>query len=147
MLRVDTILHPTDYSAESKNALSIACALARDYGSRLVLLHVALMPFADRYESVSPEAITKDGKEQLNQLELPIDTVRAERMCVLGEPAPEILRIAKEIQADVIVLGTHGRTGVKRLLMGSVAEQVLRNAPCMVLTITNQQSYVDGKKR
>jgi nucleotide-binding universal stress UspA family protein len=147
MLRVGTILHPTDYSDQSKNALNIACALTRDYGSRLVLLHVAMMPFTDRYEIASPESVQKYETEQLNKLELPIHTVRAERRCVVGDPASEILRVAKEIQADMIVLGTHGRTGVKRLLMGSVAEQVLRKAPCMVLTITSQESFVESDKQ
>jgi len=138
MLRIGTILHPTDYSEYSKNALQIACALARDYSARLVVLHVAIMPFADRYQTITPEAVLKEAQEQLNHLQLPIDTIRAERRVELGDPVSEILRIAKEISADVIVMGSHGRTGLQRLLTGSVTELVLRTAHCLVLTTTKQ---------
>lgn len=134
MLQIGTILHPTDFSEHSKNALQVACALARDYGARLVVLHVANVPVIDEYQTVDPAIIRKEAEDQLHQLEIPMDNVRAERKCILGEDVSEILRCAKEIKADVIVMGTHGRTGLKRLLMGSVAEQVLRQAPCLVLT-------------
>lgn len=134
MLRIGTILHPTDFSEHSKNALHVACALARDYGARLVVLHVANVPSVDGYQTEDPAKIRKEAEDQLHQMEVPVDNVRAERKCVLGEDVSEILRVAGEIKADVIVMGTHGRTGVRRFLMGSVAEQVLRQAPCLVLT-------------
>jgi nucleotide-binding universal stress UspA family protein len=61
--------------------------------------------------------------------------VEAERRLEEGDPVEAILRVAEEIGADLIVMGTHGRTGLSRLFMGSVAEQVLRRAPCPVLTL------------
>ena len=134
MLRIGTILHPTDFSEHSKDALQVACALARDYGARLVVLHVANVPSVDGYQTEDPAKIRKEAEDQLHQMEIPVDNVRAERKCVLGEDVSEILRVAGEIKADVIVMGTHGRTGLRRFLMGSVAEQVLRLAPCLVLT-------------
>lgn len=140
MLRIGTILHPTDYSEHSKNAFHIACALARDYGARLVLLHVAPKPFTDRTLPITSETVLKDELDRLNRLQIPLETVRAERRVEVGETVPEILRVAKEIKADVIVIGTHGQTGLERLLTGSVAEQVLRRAPCLVLTTKHQVS-------
>jgi len=77
-----------------------------------------------------------EAEAELEQLQLP-DDIRAERRFARGDPAEQILRVANEIHADLIVMGTHGRTGLERLLMGSVAEQVLRQAPCPVLTVRN----------
>src|SRR5262245_767713 len=139
MLPIHTILHPTDFSAPSGHALGFACALARDYGARLVVLHVTpLQPvFAgEGMPPPDPEEIRAAGDEQLRKLRLPADDVRAERRLESGAAAAEILRVAREINADLIVMGTHGRTGLGRLLMGSVAEQVVRKAPCPVLTAT-----------
>lgn len=138
MLHIRTILHPTDISEHSNKALQIACALARDYGARLVLLHVAYVPTVEGYSTADPAAGLAQAMKMLDALELPQDNVRAERRCELGDTVTEILRTAKEIKADVIVMGTHGRTGLKRLLMGSVTEQILRNAPCLVLTTTDR---------
>lgn len=135
MLRIRTILHPTDFSENSRNALQVACALARDYGARLVVLHVAAIPAIEGYQAIDTAAIRKEAEAQLHALEVPAENVRAERQCVLGDTVPEVLRIAQEMNTDVIVLGTHGRTGLKHLLMGSVAEKVLRHAPCLVLTV------------
>ena len=140
MLRIRTILQPTDFSENSRNALQVACSLARDYGARLVVLHVAAIPAIEGYQAVDPAAIRNEAETLLNALEVPGDNVRAERQCVLGETVPELLRVAQEINADVIVVGTHGRTGLKHLLMGSVAEQVLRHAPCLVLTVNSHAS-------
>lgn len=140
MLRVSTILHPTDFSDNSKTALSVACALARDYGARLVVLHVAHVPTMEGYQTVDPAAVRKEAENLLHTLQLPIETVRAERLCKvveLGETDATIVSTAKELGADVIVMGTHGRTGLKRVLMGSIAEHVLRQAPCLVLTASS----------
>jgi universal stress protein A len=138
MLPIQTILHPTDFSERSGYAFQLACALARDYGARLVVLHVATPPTIVYGEGVlppDPQLLSQEAKEQLNQLEVPDSNVRAERRYEEGDPATTILRAAQEIHADLIVMGTHGRTGLGRLLMGSVAEQVVRKAPCPVLTV------------
>ncbi len=71
----------------------------------------------------------------MDRLVLPAANVRGERLCEIGIPSEEILRVAEEIEASVIVMGTHGRTGLSRLLMGSVAEEVVRKACSPVLTV------------
>jgi nucleotide-binding universal stress UspA family protein len=137
MLALHTVLHPTDFSEHSDHALGLACALTRDYDARLVILHVAPVPAAILGEAVLlPES--GDDQEtrrlQLHRHWVPGD-VPAERRFAEGDPATEILEVAREVEADLIVMGTHGRTGLGRLLLGSVAEQVLRRAGCPVLTV------------
>jgi nucleotide-binding universal stress UspA family protein len=138
MLPIHTILHPTDFSERSLHALQLACALASDHSARLVVLHVAKAPNAVYGEWLfppNPEAFFQEAKEQLNHLKIPNETIDVERRFETGPPAGEILRVAREIPADLIVIGTHGRTGLGRFLMGSVAEQVMRKADCPVLTV------------
>jgi nucleotide-binding universal stress UspA family protein len=138
MLTIRTLLHPTDFSDYSDNALQLACALARDHGARLVLLHVATTSMVTYSEGALPldaDRIAAEEREQLNKLRVPDPGLRVERRFAEGDAALEILRVAKEIGADLIVMGTHGRTGLERLLMGSVAEQVVRDSPCPVLTV------------
>jgi len=137
MLPIRTILHPTDFSERSAYALHLACALTRDYGARLVVLHVAPPPLIISAEGalpLEPDTVARAEKEQLDSLDVPDVGVRAERQFAEGDPVTEILRVAGEIHADLIVMGTHGRTGLERLLLGSVAELVMRKAPCPVLT-------------
>lgn len=137
MLPIQTILHPTDFSEPSTYAFGLACSLARDYHARLVLLHVMTSPVVAYGEGVippEPERYAAEAQEKLEGL-VPGAEVRVQRLMVEGDPAPEILRAAKETGCDVIVMGTHGRTGLGRMLVGSVAEQVLRRAPCPVLTV------------
>jgi nucleotide-binding universal stress UspA family protein len=138
MLPVHTILHPTDFSERSQHAFWLACSLARDYGARLIVLHVVPVPAVVYGEGVlppNPEELLAAAREQLNRLPAPRADVRAERQLADGDAVEEILRIAREAGADLVVMGTHGRTGVGRLLMGSVAEQVVRRASCPVLTV------------
>lgn len=140
MLTIQTVLHPTDFSDRSRNAFELACALTRDYGARLIVLHaVAPLPPLAHAEAVPPPdpvAQRREAEEQIGRLEVPHADVRAERRLEDGEPAEVVLRVAREVGASLIVLGTHGRTGLGRLLMGSVAEQVVRAAGCPVLTVT-----------
>jgi nucleotide-binding universal stress UspA family protein len=138
MLAIRTVLHPTDFSERSELAFRLACSLARDYGARLLVLHVAEPPFAVAGEGVVMLPFEEDLeplRRQLQQLRPPDPKVQVEHRLVQGDAATEILRVAEETKCDVIVLGTHGRTGVARLLMGSVAEQVVRKARCPVVTV------------
>jgi nucleotide-binding universal stress UspA family protein len=140
MLPIRTILHPTDFSDRSGHALQLASALARDYQARLVLLHVIPRPVIGYGEGVippEPEFVREEAQEQLDRLAVPGGGVVAERRLGEGDPAAVILHFAREAHADLVVMGTHGRTGLGRLLMGSVAEQVVRRAPCPVLTVTS----------
>jgi nucleotide-binding universal stress UspA family protein len=138
MLAVQTILHPTDFSDRSQYAFWLACALCRDYGARLLVLHVASVPIVVYGEGVvppDPEELRATARGQLDHLVVPHGDVRAERRLEQGDAVTEILRVADEVHADLIVMGTHGRTGLGRLLMGSVAEQVVHKARCPVLTV------------
>src|SRR5437870_2298337 len=83
-----------------------------------------------------PQLLSEEAKKQLDRLEVPQANVRAQRRFEEGDPPTEILRVAQEINADLIVLGTPGRTGLGLLLLGSVAEQIVRKATCPVLTVT-----------
>ncbi|HLW67649.1 MAG TPA: universal stress protein [Gemmataceae bacterium] len=139
MFPIHTILHPTDFSERSANALQLACALACDYGARIVILHVVAPPAVIYGEGIvppDPNESPAKAREQIERLEIPAAS-RAERRVEEGDPALKILDVAGEINADLIVMGTHGRTGLGRLLMGSVAEEVVRRAVCPVLTVTN----------
>jgi nucleotide-binding universal stress UspA family protein len=137
MLAIKTILYPTDFSERAGFAFDLACALARDHGARLVVLHVIELPAplggdAGMYVPV-PAADWVVLREKLQQLR-PAPGVAVEHRLAEGDPAAEIVYAAGEVKADLVVMGTHGRTGLRRLLMGSVAEQVVREAPCPVLT-------------
>jgi nucleotide-binding universal stress UspA family protein len=130
MLPIQTIIHPTDFSARSSYAFQVACSLARDHGARLIVLHVMPVPLVQEKRLYREEMA-----EELNRLGTPDAQVRVEHRLEEGDAATQILQVAQETSCDLIVLGTHGRTGLRRLLMGSVAEEVLRMASCPVLTV------------
>jgi nucleotide-binding universal stress UspA family protein len=139
MLKIRTILHPTDFSECSEYAFFMACALARDYGAKLLLLHVKPLPTALYGEFGAFPTETADSIEELKNRMLAIKpsdpSIPVERRLIEGEISEEIIRLSQDQSCDLIVLGTHGRTGLQRLLMGSVAEQVMRKAACPVLTV------------
>jgi nucleotide-binding universal stress UspA family protein len=137
MLPIKTILHATDFSEISEQGFRVACGLARDYGARLLVLHVAEIPITgSEVELLVLSAASNPALRQKLELLRPRDPrIPVEHRLIEGNPAEEIVRAARETKSDVIVLGTHGRRGVRRLVMGSVAEQVLRKAPCPVVTV------------
>lgn len=146
MTPIKIILHPTDFSPLSHCALETACALARATGARLLVLHVVpLVPPATgpggddlrRAERVEYDvrAYREEMADHLRGLTSPDPSVPLERILKEGGVATEIIRTAQEYACDLIVMGTHGRTGEMKWLMGSVAEAVLRQAPCRVLTV------------
>jgi nucleotide-binding universal stress UspA family protein len=142
MLPIHTILHPMDFSEHSYYAFRLACSLAREYGARLVVLHVAELPPVLSGEGVlmlPPDYDLKPLRNQLQQLESENPEVQMEHRLVQGYAIEEILRAAVETKCDLIMMGTHGRTRLGRLLMGSVAEQIVRRAPCPVLTVKMPQ--------
>lgn len=141
MLPLGTVLHPTDFSENSEFAFRMACALARDYNARLVLLHVMAPPMVIYAGGPIPAEMwpsTDEVQEKLRKLEEQAHRVRVESQVMEGDPVDMILRAAEETHSDVIVMGTHGRTGLGRLLMGSVAEAVIRKVPCPVLSVKPQ---------
>jgi nucleotide-binding universal stress UspA family protein len=135
-MKIHKILFPTDFSAASDAALDYAIALARDADAKLLLLHVA-EPMQIYGEVPYYGVEDPDFKELERRLHaVPVDErVRVERRVVVGYPAEQILTEAAKDEVDMIVLGTHGRTAMMRLLMGSVAESVIRGATCPVLAV------------
>jgi nucleotide-binding universal stress UspA family protein len=178
MTPIRTILHPTDFSPRSAVAFRMACSLARDFGARMVVVHVQ-PPAQHVFGELAPlpadrEAVAQCMREQLSRVvpdpcgdaapsgdaacaeprtllngdaacaepPTPLTEPRGlltglpvEYRLLEGDPARTILETARETGCDLIVMGTHGRSGLGRFLMGSVAERVLRKAPCPVLTL------------
>ena len=146
MTSIKRILMATDFSTYSKEALDYAVHLARNLGADLYLLHVFEPPFyspAGVSISIRPEVdqwIRDLRAEESKRLSMLTDEVRQQGtkvnpMFKEGTPLIEILKTAGEIPADLVVLGSHGRTGLSHFLMGSVAERVMRKAPCPVFMV------------
>jgi nucleotide-binding universal stress UspA family protein len=140
MLTIKKILHPTDFSEHARYAYDLACALARDHKSQLVVLHVRTpqpMIYGDGMIVPPDEGFQEEMRRRLANMPDPSPDVHVERHLVDGEAVPEILKFAEENDCDMIVMGTHGWTGFSRLLLGSVAEKVVRKADCPVITVKN----------
>jgi nucleotide-binding universal stress UspA family protein len=137
MLPVHTILFPTDFSDNAQQTFALACSLARDCGARIVVLHITPPPLShEKLEAErDPEEYYGVLWKALRQVRAPDDNVAVEHRLEVGGTAEEILRVVSETKAGLIVMGTQGKTGLPRLLLGSVAEQVLRRAKCPVLTV------------
>jgi len=134
--KAKVVLFPTDFSATSDAALPEACALASDRGAALLILHVVapMLGYGGGEIYGVSEATNEAFAKMLHQIVPPDKRVPYEHRMVTGDPVAEIVRAAAEANAELIVMGTHGRTGIGRLIMGSVAEGVVRRAPCPVLT-------------
>lgn len=136
-MNIHKILFPTDFSHTGDAALAMATALARDSGAKLLIVHVEEPPVAygggEMYYGMADPA-TEDLRKMLHEIVPPDPAISYEHRLVTGDPAAAIARLADEEAVDLIVMGTHGRTGLTRLLMGSVAEAVVRRAKCPVLT-------------
>jgi len=132
------ILFPTDFSTLGQTALEMATALAKQRNAKLLIVHVEEPPMAygggELYYGIA-EPDRNELKKMLAAV-LPTDPeVGYEHRLMIGTPATAIVHLAEQEHVDMIVMPTHGRTGVFRLLMGSVAEEVVRKAKCPVLTV------------
>jgi nucleotide-binding universal stress UspA family protein len=137
-MQAKTILVPIDFSESSDAALDWATVLARDTGATLLLIHVETVPLTTgggEYIYAIPEPPTQELQERLAKVAPKDPQVSVVRRLLAGDPADAIIRAAESENVDLIVMGTHGRRGITRLLMGSVAEAVVRRAPCPVLTV------------
>lgn len=140
MFPVRTILHPTDFSECSRFAFETAVAHARAHGARLVVLHAYQPPgplpaYGEDWAWLQPADDRDALWQSLSRLQVADPAVKVEHRLAEGPPAQEILRAAEEVGCDLIVMGTRGRSGLERLIFGSVAEQVLRKAGCPVITV------------
>ncbi|MBI3940860.1 MAG: universal stress protein [Acidobacteria bacterium] len=141
-MNVNNIVMATDFSEASLIALETALSLALESKATLHLLHVVELPATGDPEAVGEvEALAgrlcDEGKQRLEALipENKEQDLTIETAVLRGSPASQIARFAKRIEADLLVVGTHGRRGWARVVMGSTAEQLLRHAPCQVLVV------------
>jgi nucleotide-binding universal stress UspA family protein len=135
---------PIDFSDASRAAMDVAADLARRTGAELVLLHAYPIPgytFPDGSVVASPKMmqdLADQAERHLEEWRQDATRVAGGRVTTekaIGEPAAEIVSFAKSSGVDLVVVGTHGRTGLEHALMGSVAERVVRRAHCPVLTV------------
>jgi nucleotide-binding universal stress UspA family protein len=134
IVKLSKILCPVDLS--SNHGLDFASRLAKSTGAELHVLYVEEKPapYGIGLYGNLPVPLHHDV-QAINDVKPTVEGIRFQRHVLLGSPASTILEFAEVHGVDVVVMGTHGRTGAKRLLMGSVAERVVRDAPCAVITI------------
>jgi len=145
-MKVRSILLPTDFSECANFALSYATSLARDFKASIICVHVVepVVPTVG-YTGITEPLPIADISEQLEDSatrELPkiaecdeCAGLDVEEVIAHGDAAAEIVRVAREREIDLIVIASHGRTGLGRILFGSTAEEVVRHAPCPVLVV------------
>lgn len=139
------ILCPTDFSPHSKNALALAAKLASTFEAELHLLHViedflpsvpldptGVYGLPPDYDEKVKAAVEKELESVVASLQTSREVVRVVKT---GSPLTEIVRYIRQAKIDAVVMGTHGRTGLSHVVMGSVAESVLRTSPCPVMVV------------
>lgn len=145
MTKIKRIIFPTDFSPAAANGLEYAISVALDYNAKIFLVHVienigfnaaftlTSTPVIDQYHYEMEES----ARKQLQKLASPElkERIEVEEVVAEGKAFLEILRIAKERNADLIVMATHGRTGKKHVHLGSTSERVISQAPCPVLVV------------
>jgi nucleotide-binding universal stress UspA family protein len=135
MIRIDKILYPTDFSSYSNQAYFHAISLAEKHRASLTVLFVYTPDIVTPGQPETEEEAKAYWQKQLEQIR-PLDAaIPVSHVLLVGDPASEIVRYGRDAGINLIVMGTHGRTGLERLLLGSVAESVLREANCSVLVV------------
>lgn len=147
-MKINRILVPTDFSGPAREATDHALELARLYGASIHLFHViedpiAYTPALGGYMPLSPAELDEFSASTLDEWLPPAETegITIERSSTHGHPVTRILECAQDSGCDLIVMGTHGRGMVAHMLMGSVAERVVRKARCPVLTVHPQFAH------
>jgi nucleotide-binding universal stress UspA family protein len=146
MVSLTRILVPTDFGTAAETALSYARDLSRTCGASLHLLHVLENPFL-KATVADPRQLEVAALRQLVNCLTEDDRriLRARSIVETSDhPADSIVAYAQTANIDLIVMGTHGRTAIERLLLGSVAERVIRTAPCPVLTVKGPEHRATG---
>lgn len=135
-MNIKRIVFPTDFSHTGDAALRFATTLAKESGAKIIVVHVQEAPLAygggEMYYGIA-EPNEEELLQMLGQVRPTDPSVPVEHRLVVGDPAGAVVSVAEQEEADLIVLGSHGRTGLSRLLMGSVAEAIVRKAHCPVL--------------
>lgn len=144
---IERILFPTDFSPFAAQALRHALALAQKFKARLKVVYVIpqMLRLSDSAYTAEPWLITPEARRQVEQdmreFLQPLREARLDHEVEIGEGEPwqEILTMAHQMSADLVVMGTHGRSGLERLFLGSVAEKLIRRLPCPVLTVSHEE--------
>ena len=143
--KIKDILVPTDFSKYSEKALKYASAFAKQFNAKLILVYVVepatltdfqagMVGFEDEARKAAREKLTSLRDQQGKESRY-IKEIKA----VVGKPFQEIVSLARGLRLDMIVIATHGRTGLKHVLLGSTAEKVVRHAPCPVLVVRGEE--------
>ena len=142
-VQAQTILVPVDFSEQSQRALDYACRFSRTVNARLLLVHVIESFPIDKF--LSPDTVAAENSSRLAgarsalaalETALPdAELLREPGLVHVGKPFETIVQVAKDKGVDLIIVGSHGYTGVKRLYLGSTAERIVRLAPCHVLVV------------
>ena len=147
-MQLKTILFPTDFSQGARAAMDHAISLAKDYDARLLLLYViqdisiaewyipSTLSVTDLVEDMQKSA-WKEMEKWGSEAQASVRDI--EKLVVRGVPFVEIIKTARDRGVDLIVIGTHGRTGIDHMLFGSTAEKVVRKAPCAVLVVRHPE--------
>ena len=153
MVKIKKILIPIDFSDFSMHALKYGVAVARHFGAKILLLHVISQELLNEIKTVrgflgdtdSPEEFLARKKRDINErIEKivkgePDQALFEGQLIETGIPSEEIIRVAEARKVDLIVIGTHGRSGLSHILIGSVAEKVVRRSPCPVLSVRGKE--------
>ena len=146
MIQINTILVPTDFSPDASAALERAVEFAKAFDARIHLLHAYQLavpgtPWEFTYPAGLIDDIKTHAENSLGEVRQKIEAsgVKATSEAVVGPASLAITEAAKNLPADLIVMGTRGLTGIKHVVLGSVAERTLRHAPCPVLTVKADQ--------
>jgi universal stress protein A len=137
MQRIGRILLPTDFSPTADAAFRYAAKLSAETGASLIALHVIAPVYY--LEAAELVLLQREAREAAQRGLARLRPAPARTMLANGVPHDMIVQTARSVGADLIVMGTHGRSGLKRLMLGSVAENVLRHAPCPVLTVRGKK--------
>jgi len=155
-MKIERILFPIDFSEGSKDALDYAISLSKEYNAKLFLIHVvhdismsagwqvAHIRIDELYREMVESAKKEMERFCRNELR---GHENIEPIVVRGIPDEEILKAARDKKIDIIVIGTHGRTGIDRILFGSTAEKVVRKAPCPVLSVRIPEHRIESPQK
>lgn len=151
-IHLKRVLVPTDFSDCSKKAVRYASSFAKQFGAKLYVVHVVNAytegaVYGEVYFPVYEEEFVKSSDKMLSRVreeDVP-DDIEVETLTRSGNPVVEICDLAKKESVDLVVISTHGYTGVRHLLLGSVAENLVRHAPCPVLVVReNEHEFVEN---
>ena len=152
MIAVEKVMAPVDFSKESLLAVKFAASLVQQYRAKLYVMHVLqplhprLRGYMEDFLEIQEKMVLEAEKDVKKIVPAKIrESIRVETVVEVGNPHHAIVEKAKELEIDVLVIATHGRTGFSHVLIGSVAEKVIRHAPCPVFVVRDpKDKFVYG---